>query len=227
MSLRKATLLAAAGIGAGIVAGLGDNFRFYSQERAWIAVWSPGWTIAAHYVAQILKMLLFVLLYREMGGKGQPRQRQDLAIVAVLASCVLLQLNVSATLANLVTLHRQPGIVVWLVFGILLALAWTAFLILLVKDAEPLRSRPMRALAPILAVLTIVEFCHFDYMMFFRVGMAWMDISSQRSLGAVVWNLFAYPLLELFREVSMIVFLVLLWRCTWKRIELAPAEDRM
>lgn len=209
MSLRKAALLAAAGIAVGTVTSIAENLRFYLNPPAYLL--NPLWISWLYDANQVLMLVLLVMLSREMAGKGQARRRQDLALLATIVSGVLLHADAAREWMHLPMMR-------WVAFDLLIAIAWIAFLILLVKDAAPLRGRGMRVVAPILAATTLVQLCRDGYLIFFRVGMAWLSLSAQRGLSGLFWAILVLPALELFRGISMVVFLVLLWRYSWKRV---------
>ncbi len=209
MSLRKATLLAAAGIAAGATTEFAYNLRLFLNPPAYLL--NTLWISWLYDANQVLMLVLLVMLSREMAGKGQARRRQDLALLATILSGVLLH-------ANAATDWTRVPMIRWVVLHLLIEAAWIAFLILLVKDAAPLRGRGMRGVAPTLAVLTMVQLCRDGYLIFFRVGMAWLSLSAQRGLSGLFWTILVLPAMELFRGFSMVVFLLLLWRYSWKRV---------
>lgn len=209
MGLRKATLLAATGIAAGVVTEVAGNLEFFLNPPEGFS--NTRWISGLFYTAQVLMMSLLVMLYREMGGKGKPSRRQDLAILATIVSGLLLHAHATRE-------WRLVPMVEWVVLDPSIAVAWIAFLILLVKDAVPLQARAMRAVAPVLAVLPSVRLCRVGYLLFLRVGLEWMNLSTQRSLGALFWNLLFVPAVEIFRGLSMVIFLILLWRYSWNHM---------
>ena len=205
MSLRRATLLAALGMAVGILTGL----SYSTGSQVGLAT--------LFYAEQVLLFVVFLMLYREMRGTGKPRHRQDLAILATLVSGILFHLSLSRGLTQLELHGRGFQPAYWVVNEVLIPIAWIAFLILLVKNPAPLESRAMRVVAPVLAVLSLARLAWSGYYLFMRVGMAWLNLSFQRSISGLFWNLFLGPALELFSELSMVLFLVLLWRSTWNR----------
>lgn len=194
MSLRKSTLLAAAGIGAGLVAGIPVSITYLS---------------GIYCVSELLLLTLFVLLYRELAGKGKSGARQDLAIAATIAAGIVLHSELRVALQNL-HVRRVPPEVLWNGLSILISIGWFAFLILLVKDADLMKSRGMRVVAPVLALLAAASLCRFGYIMFFHVGITWLNASVQRGIGDLLWQVFVYPVLKLFHQVTTLLFLALL-----------------
>jgi hypothetical protein len=208
MSLRAATLLAAAGMILGLVIALAYTVMYYGE---------PGpansfnyWLEALFDLRQLIMATLFVMLGREMQGTAHPRRRQDLAILATIVSGILLQLTLSRVIKPAEVFGTTLRGLSFAVHQVVLPLCWIAFLILLVKDSRPLESRAMRILAPVMALFTVASACWQGFALFIRVGMGWLNLSSQRSLSAVFWNLLALPFMEVFRDLSMVLFLVLL-----------------
>ena len=206
MTFRRAALLAAAGTAAEIVVALYYDLTYGGMNR-------QLWFESAGLLAQVLMGSLFVMIYREQKGTGQPRHRQDLAIAAVVVHGILLHVVVNEyTTAVRSTRLQAAG---WAIEDILLRVCWIAFLIFLVKDADPWKRRPMRLLAPIMTVATAALFCWTSYFLYIRVGLVWLNLLSQRSLLALLWNALLLPALELFRNLSGLIFLVVLWRYSW------------
>jgi hypothetical protein len=200
MTLRRAALLAAAGTAADIVVAL-----YYSGLAS-----DPLW-VSAGLLSQLLMGCLFVMIYREQKGAGQPRHRQDLAIGAVVIHGILLHVAVNGYTAAPTRLRSAA----FAVQHVLLPACWIAFLILLVKDADPWTRRPMRLLAPIMTVAMAAVFCWTSYFLFIRVGLGWLNLLSQRSLLALFWNLLLLPALQLFGNLMTLLFLAVLWRYSW------------
>ena len=203
MSLRKAALVAAAGSIAGIAISLYYALGFSGWQNHALA-YTISW---AHELAAAI---VFLLIFREQSGGGDPRLRQDFAIAATILSGILLHLDVTG--ANAGDFHPAIRAANWILDALLLPLCWIAFFILLVKDADPWQRRPMRGLAPLLTVLTFAAACWGGYFLFFRVGMAWLNMATQRSLAALAWEVLLLPLLELFRSLSVVFFAAVLWR---------------
>jgi hypothetical protein len=206
MSFRRAAVLAAAGTIADILVALYYALTFGGVDR-------QLWLEAAGFLSQLLMACLFVMIYREQGGTGQPRRRQDLAIAAVVIHGILLHVILNGFSPAIFSNKMRAA--AWVVDDVLLPVCWIAFLILLVKDADPWTRRPMRVLAPIMTIATAAFFCWTSYFLFIRVGLEWLNLLSQRSLWALVWNLLLLPALEVFRNVASVIFLAVLWRYSW------------
>ncbi|HWC96744.1 MAG TPA: hypothetical protein VG456_08345 [Candidatus Sulfopaludibacter sp.] len=212
MNLRWATLLAAAGCAGDIVEGL----YTWSTSRSLL---SDPWLVAIVYATQLLLAILFVMLYREARGTGQPGQRQSLAIAATMAMVLVMQMSIGRSSAPAISNWIRQ--VFWAVEVVVLPLCWIAFLILLVKDAKPWQGRPMRVLAALMTVVLAAVACWGGYPLFFRVGMAWLNVAAQRSLWALAWNLVLLPVLELLRSLSLVYLMATVWRETCKKPTLA------